>query len=279
MADRARRRGFCGASDKVSVNIHQLHFGEEPVLSGTRGSGAIFFAHCNLRCVFCQNFEISYYGHGVEVAAERLSEMMLELQSLGAHNINLVTPTHYATQLRDVLLATRSHGLKIPVVWNSNGYEDPEVLKTLEGLVDIYLPDFKYSDPAMGARYSGVDDYPRWVKAAIKEMFRQVGHLRVDDDGVATGGLLIRILALPGDANGVKGVLSWIRDELGAETHISLMGQYYPTHRAGEFPEIDRPVAADEYASALAMLEAFGFENGFIQEVGSSSALTPAFKK
>lgn len=277
--DRNRCPGYCGASEKISVNIQQLHYGEEPVLSGTHGSGTIFFSNCNMRCVFCQNHELSFDGCGQEMNTEKVATLMLELQERGAHNVNLVTPTQYTPQLRMAIMSAKKDGLVIPVVWNSNAYEDPETLRTLEGLVDIYLPDFKYAAPAMALRYSDALDYPVWAKVAIKEMFRQVGHLRVGDNGTAEKGLLIRLLVLPGDINGIEGVLSWIHDELGNQTYLSLMGQYYPVHRACEFPEINRHITPEEYSYALSLLEKYGFENGFIQEVGSTAAHTPKFNK
>lgn len=277
--DRTCRKGYCRASDKISVNIRQLHYGEEPFISGTRGSGTIFFAHCNMRCVFCQNHELSFDGCGQEMDGEKVADLMLELQEQGAHNVNLVTPTQYTPQLRMAIMAAKKSGLVFPVVWNSNAYEDPETLSTLEGLVDIYLPDFKYADPAMSRRYSDAPDYPAWAKTAIKEMFRQVGHLRVGKNGTAEKGLLIRLLVLPGDINAIEGVLSWIHDELGPQTYLSLMGQYYPVHRACEFAEINRHITPEEYDYALSLLEKYGFENGFIQEVGSTAEHTPKFKK
>lgn len=278
-ADRILHPGYCGASDRVSVNIHQLHYGEEPVISGTRGSGTVFFAHCNMRCVFCQNHELSFDGNGKEMEPEKVASLMLELQGAGAHNVNLVTPTQYTPQLRTAIIAARKAGLVIPIVWNSNAYEDPETLKMLEGLVDIYLPDFKYADPEMSLRYSDTPDYPKWAKLSIAEMFRQVGHLRIGDDGIAEKGIMIRLLVLPGDINGIEGVLSWIHDRLGNQTCVSLMGQYYPVHRACEFHEINRHITPEEYEYALSVLEKYGFENGFVQEVGSSSEHTPKFRK
>ncbi len=277
--DRNSQHGYCGASGKISVNLHQPHYGEEPVISGTRGSGTIFFAHCNMRCVFCQNHSISVGGHGEEMNPDKLAQLMCELQERGTHNVNLVTPTHYTPQLREAIMIAKKAGLRIPVVWNSNAYENPETLKTLEGLVDIYLPDFKYSDPKMSLRYSDASGYPRWAKSAIMEMFRQVGHLNVNYEGLAVRGLLIRLLILPGDINGIKNILDWILTELGDQTHISLMGQYYPTHRSCDFSEINRPLTEQEYDFALLHLEKLGFENGFIQEVGSSADQTPAFRK
>jgi putative pyruvate formate lyase activating enzyme len=277
-ADRKRRGGVCKGSWTADVSLHQLHFGEEPVLSGTNGSGTIFFSNCSMRCVYCQNFRISHEGHGTPRSTEELCAMMLELQELGAHNINMVTASHYVFQAAQALRTARERGLRIPLVWNSSAYEKPETLRLLEGLVDIYLPDFRYFDPAAAARYSSVPDYPTWAKRAIIEMFRQTGHLSVTD-GIAARGLIIRILVLPGLTEGVRGILAWIRDRIGPETWVSLMGQYYPAYRAHEFPEINRPVTEEEYRRCLGYLEEFGFENGFVQEVGSDVEYTPAFSE
>jgi putative pyruvate formate lyase activating enzyme len=275
-ADRKRRAGFCKSSWTAEISLHQLHFGEEPVLSGRGGSGTIFFSHCAMRCSYCQNFRISHEGRGTPRSDEELCTMMLELQGLGAHNVNLVTASHYVLQTVRALRMAREHGLEIPVVWNSSAYEKPETLRLLEGLVDIYLPDFRYFDPAVAERYSGAQDYPIWAKRAVIEMFRQTGHLSVTN-GIAVRGLIIRILVLPGLSEGVRRILAWIRDRIGPETWVSLMGQYCPVYRAHQFPEINRSVAEEEYRLCLGYLEEFGFENGFAQEVGSDADCTPAF--
>jgi len=263
----------------MRVSIAQLHHGEEPVLSGVGpgagGSGAIFFAGCALRCVYCQNHEISAGNKGHEIAVDDLTAMMLELQLAGALNINLVTAGHYAPQVREALLLARDHGLRLPVVWNSSGYESVATLRSLEGLVDIYLPDLKYMDAAAAARYSAAPDYPKVATFAIYEMQRQVGRLAVED-GLARRGVLTRLLVLPGDVGRTDLALEWIADTLGPDSWVSLMGQYYPTHRAAEFPEINRAVTPEEYAAARRRMDALGL-NGFVQEVGSSGAYTPDF--
>ncbi|OHD68328.1 MAG: hypothetical protein A2W19_17175 [Spirochaetes bacterium RBG_16_49_21] len=274
--DRTVAAGYCKSSDAVRVSLHQLHFGEEPVLSGTAGSGTIFFSHCAMRCVYCQNYRISHEGRGTVRSAEELCGMMLELQELGAHNVNLVTAGHYVPSLVSSLRMARKQGLEIPVVWNSSAYEKPETLRLLQGLVDIYLPDFRYYDPAAAARYSGAPDYPSWAKKAIMEMYRQVGHLSVID-GMAARGIMIRLLLLPGHAGAVRNTLAWIRDALSAETWVSLMGQYCPVFRAHDFPEIDRQITEQEYRLCRGYLDELGFENGFVQEAGSSADYTPVF--
>ncbi len=275
-ANRLTGTGYCNAGDRAAVNLHRLHFWEEPVLSGQRGSGTIFFSHCAMRCAYCQNHLISQEGRGTLRSAGELCDMMLDLQEAAAHNVNLVTASHYAPQAAAALRAARVRGLRIPVVWNSSAYEKKETLRLLEGLVDIYLPDFRYIDGGTAGRYSLAADYPERAKDAIREMLRQKGHLRIED-GIAVSGLMIRILILPGQAEAAGRALEWIHDALGPETWISLMGQYYPAYRAASFPEIDRPVTPEEYGLCLERLEELGFENGFSQEVGSSGDYTPEF--
>ncbi len=274
--DRTAHLGFCGAANKIKLNTCQLHYGEEPVISGSNGSGTIFFSHCNMRCIFCQNFELSAYGWGDECSIPELVSKMLLLQEKGAHNINLVTPTHYSHLLKDAIADARKKGLLIPIVWNSSGYELAGTLKTLEGLVDIYMPDFKYFDPESSIKYSGTADYPKYAMESMLEMHRQVGYLKLND-GVAMKGLLVRLLVLPGNVNKIEKILEWIHDNLGNETYISLMGQYYPTHQAKKHPEMNRCITQDEYDFALDQLERLGFENGFIQQVGSNKCYTPDF--
>lgn len=278
-ADRHRAPGACGAGEAITVNLHRLHHWEEPPLSGTRGSGTIFFSHCTMRCVYCQNWAISQEGHGTARSVDEVAGLMLELQTLGAHNVNLVTPSHYAPQLAEAIAAARARGLAIPVVWNSNGWELPRTLRLVEGLVDVYLPDFRYAREADAVRYSAAPRYPAVAREAIAEMHRQAGHLVLDEEGIARRGLLVRLLVLPGLGDTLAPVLDWIAAHLGTETHLSLMGQYYPTYRADRFPEINRSLTQEEYDRCLELLEERGFENGFIQDVGSNSAYTPDFHR
>ena len=289
-AIRARAPGFCGAGATMRVALAQLHHGEEPVLSGPPsgpgGSGAIFFCGCALRCVSCQNHEISFCGSdnndtsvGSELSEDDLAALMLELQLSGAHNINLVTPSHHTPQVRRALITARANGLALPVVWNSSAYESVAALQTLEGLVDIYLPDLKHLDARAAARHCAAPDYPRIATHAIMEMHRQVGPLVLDGAGLAVRGLIIRLLVLPGDAGRADLALHWIADTLGPDTAVSLMGQYYPAHRASQHPEIDRCLAPAEYEALRALAEALGFTRGFLQEVGSGPAWTPDFRQ
>lgn len=284
-ADRtAGELGFCGAGRLPRVARATLHHWEEPPISGSRGSGTVFFSDCNLRCVYCQNHPISQGGVGRPVTVERLAEIYLEQQARGAHNLNLVSATHYLPQAASALELAKRQGLSIPVVWNSNGYERPEALALLEGLVDIYLPDFKYSEPQLGRRLSGVSGYPEAAAAAILEMFRQVGEPRFDAGGLAQRGLIVRHLVLPGEPGNTRGVLRWIRENLPLEVYVSLMAQYTPAHlaacpgAASEYGTLARALTPAEYEGAVDHFLELGLENGFAQELDSASlAWTPPF--
>jgi putative pyruvate formate lyase activating enzyme len=280
-AIRATATGYCGAGAHLRVALAQLHHGEEPCLSGfdpERGSGTIFFSGCALRCVYCQNHDISFNNLGHDLSVDDLSAMMLELELAGAHNINLVTAAQFTPHVRQALLQAKANGLTLPIVWNTSAYESVENLRTLEGLVDIYLPDLRYLDAQAAARYSNAPDYPKVATHAIYEMHRQVGGLLLDEtSNLATRGLIIRLLVLPGDIGRVDLALDWIADTLGPDTMVSLMGQYYPAHRAAEYPEINRSVTPEEYAAARARMDELGFTRGFVQDVGSSADATPNF--
>ncbi len=287
--DRKVKLGVCRAPEQFEVSLAQLHHWEEPPISGTRGSGTIFFSHCNLRCRFCQNYEISQAGLGTRsetpgvsvmsraVTPERMLAIMLELEQQGAHNVNLVSPMHYSDQLLPVLERARAK-LRIPIVWNSNGYEKADTLARLEGLVQVYLPDLKYHSDELARSFSSAPDYFRFASAAITEMKRQVGRNRYDEHGIIEKGLIIRHLVLPGHADDSKQILTWIHDDLGARTSISLMAQYYPVHRAADLPGMNRRLSAKEYEEVRRHFEALGFEEGFAQEPSSASRdYTPDF--
>jgi len=261
------KKGICQAGAIPEVSSYNLHFGEEPGISGWRGSGTIFFAHCNLRCVFCQNYPISQLGHGNETDSSELAEMMLELQADNAHNINLVTATHYVPWIIEAVFLAREKGLKIPLVYNSGGYESMEQLRLLDGIIDIYMPDMKYNDNSVAKRLSNAPDYVEVNRAAIKEMRRQVGELVLDDAGIALRGLLIRHLVLPEGLAGTDGIMEFIAKEISRKTAISLMSQYFPAHRAYEFPELSRRINQTEYALAEQAMEKFGLEEGWKQEI------------
>ncbi len=272
--------GFCRSSDLPLVSSYCPHKGEEPPISGTKGAGTIFFTYCNLKCVYCQNYQISQTEEDQSfkaVSIERLSDIMIELQDMGCHNIDLVTPTHFVPQIVAALDIASEKGLSIPIVYNSNGYESIETLKELNGVVDIYLPDLKYSKSLNGEKYSRVKDYPRIARAAIKEMWDQVGPLETDAEGIATKGIIIRHLILPNFIDGPKECLNWISDEISMFADVSLMSQYYPEHEAFNYPELSRTITEKEYKKALNILSNAGLNDGWTQELDSSKTYRPDF--
>jgi putative pyruvate formate lyase activating enzyme len=260
------------------VSSYTAHFGEEPCLSGTGGAGNVFFGNCNLRCVYCQNYQISQTWKEQrrnEVTHERLAEMMLELQDRGCHNIGFVSPTHFAPQMARAILIAAEKGLTLPIVYNTNAYDSAEVLRLLDGIIDVYLPDLKYADSDAGFQYSKVRDYREHARAAIKEMHRQMGDSLVfDENGLLRRGLLLRLLVLPNDIAGIEDSLRWIRDELSPKTAISLMAQYYATNKAGtddRYILLSRRISEGEWYDAVSLLEELGMEEGFMQEYESAS--------
>ena len=274
--------GFCRSGYLPIVSSYCAHYGEEPVISGNRGSGTIFFGNCNLRCIFCQNHQISQpekSRRDKEISFERLADIMIELQSKGCHNINLVSPSHFAAQIVKTLEIAVEKGLKIPLVYNTNSYESLYTLKLLDGIIDIYLPDIKYSDNNNSFNYSRAEDYVRHSKAAILEMKRQVGNLIVDDNDIAIRGLIIRHLVLPNSIAGSKESLEFISREIGRGTFMSIMSQYFPTHRANKSLLLSRPLNEGEYKKVLNWLDMFGLENGWIQEYSSRDYYRPDFHK
>lgn len=259
--------GVCAMPETAVVARAALHFWEEPPISGTRGAGTVFFSGCNLRCVFCQNSSISQDGFGKAVSGSRLREIFHELIARGAHNIDLVTPTHFAHVLRDAL----AEPLSVPVVWNTGGYESVETLKSLEGKVQIYLPDLKYLDRSRARRYSAAPDYPEVATAAIREMFRQTGPCVFDEEGILQRGVLIRHLLLPGGVNEAKAVMDWVASEFPrGSVWFSLMSQYVPLGRAGEYPEIDRRLRKSEIRSAQEYMAALELP-GYTQDIEAAS--------
>jgi len=260
--------GVCGAPLLPKIARAELHFWEEPAISGTNGSGTIFFSGCPLKCVFCQNQPISRGGVGQVVSVERLAELMRELEQKGAHNINFVTPTHYTHAIREALTIYRP---AIPIVYNCGGYESVEALKELEGLVDIYLPDLKYSDDALAQSFSKAGDYFATATAAICEMFRQTGKAEFDENGMMTRGTVVRHLILPGYVKNTIGVLKWLRDHL-PEVTISVMAQYFPIGKFPEHPELERPITAREHERVLSFLEKNGMTDGWVQDRESADA-------
>lgn len=274
--------GICTSGYLPIVSSYTPHFGEEPVLSGTRGAGNIFFGNCNLKCIFCQNFEISQnYKTEIQhqVSHDRLAEIMLELQKKDCHNIGLVSPTHFsATILKSIYLAAKQ-GLHLPIIYNTNGYDSVEMLKLYDGIVDIYLPDFKYGNSEYAKNYSLVDNYFERAKEAIKEMYRQVGDELVYKDNVVVRGLIIRHLVLPNDLSDSEKVFKFIAEELSPKVHISLMSQYYPTNKAYKDVLINRPLRNSEYEKALELLDKYGLHNGWIQEMESAENYLPNFNQ
>lgn len=267
------------------VSSYTKHFGEEPAIVGTKGAGLIFFGNCNLRCVYCQNYQISQAHKEQiknEVTHERLADMMLELQTRGCHNINFVSPTHFAPQLARAVLNAAGLGLRLPIVYNTNAYDSVEVLRLLDRVVDIYLPDLKYADSAEGYAYSKVPNYTEHARAALKEMYRQTGdELVFGDDRTLRRGLVVRLLVLPNDLAGIRESLEWIRDELSPRVAVSLMAQYYATNKAGtdeRYTLLSRRVSESEWLRAVSLLDELGMEEGWMQEYdGASHYYRPDF--
>ncbi len=239
------------------------HFGEEPPLVGYHGSGTIFLTHCNLRCIFCQNYDISHLGKGERITPFDMARAMVRLQEMGCHNINFVTPTHYAPQIVVSVAEAIGMGLRLPLVYNCSGYESTEVIQLLDGIVDIYMPDVKFMDEKYSARYSNAPDYPEVVKKTLKEMHRQVGDLTVNSKGIAERGLLIRHLVMPGGVASSKYVLKFISEELSIHSYVNIMEQYRPAYRAHEYPEIGRRISREEYLEAVALARSFRLYRGF----------------
>ncbi len=266
--DREQKTGVCGAPEKYKLARAALHFWEEPCISGENGSGTVFFSGCSLKCVFCQNFEISRNAFGKEISEERLIEIFKELEAQGAHNINLVNPTHYSHQLSQTL---KKYKPSVPVVWNTGGYDSVESLKKIDGLVDIYLADIKYVSGSVSKKYSGAENYFSVASEAVLEMQRQVGGNVFDENGIMQKGLIIRHLVLPGNVSQAMRVMDWIKANLPANTVLSLMSQYTPCGKASEYPTINRKLSVREYDMVLDYAKKLGFENAFIQEIDSSS--------
>ena len=264
------KTGFCGvAGPGVFLARAALHFWEEPCISGTRGSGTVFFSGCNLRCVYCQNHEISTMVTGKRVSVGRLTEIFLGLEEKGAHNLNLVTPTHYAREIHEALREARRQGLSLPIVWNTSGYEDPETLRRLEGDVDVYLTDFKYMDKDLAARFSKAPDYPSIAKAALREMVRQKPHLRTDEEGMLREGVIVRHLLLPGHTRNAKDVVRYVYTTYGDQVLLSLMNQYTPVREIPDAPELNRRPTRREYEKLISFAIDLGVTNALIQEGGT----------
>lgn len=261
-------QGFCSTGINAKVYSFMPHHGEEPPISGQNGSGAVFFSNCNMNCVYCQNFEFSQSGKGKDLNVQGLADIMLKLQEDGCHNINLITPTHVVPQIIEALLAAAKKGLNIPICYNTSGYELPETIRLLEGIVDIYLADMRYSADEEAVRYSAAPGYSYYNKESVKEMYCQVGNAKINNDGILESGLIIRHLVLPNSIAGTGKTMEFISRELSDEVYVSLMSQYLPCYKAGSIKEICRRVTLDEYEQAKNDMERFGLYNGWVQDSG-----------
>lgn len=271
--DRSLKTGVCGVSDTLKIARAALHFWEEPCISGTKGSGTVFFSGCNMKCVFCQNYEISTGCFGKEITTARLREIYNELIEQGAHNINLVTPTHYAEKILESL----ENPISVPVVYNSSGYDSVDTLKKFEGKVQIYLPDMKYASSSLAKKYSLAPDYPERAKEAIREMFRQTGEAVFDDDGIMKKGVIIRHLMLPDETDNTLDVIDWVSDEFGDKVVFSLMSQFTPNKNC-DIPALQKTVSEEEYNKAVDYMYLCGIENAYVQDFSSAKKeFTPPF--
>ena len=260
--------GRCKSTDKVKIALYSTHEFEEPCISGINGSGTVFFSNCNLNCIFCQNYEISQLGRGKEISTNELADIFLKQQEKNVENINLVTPTSYVLQIIEAIQIAKKHGFKLPIVYNTNAYENIETIKLLDGYVDIYLPDLKYVENDLAKKYSKIDNYFEIATEAIKEMYRQVGYPILNSDGIMQRGIMIRHLVLPTYIENSKKVLDWIKNNLPKEVYVSVMAQYFPTYMAKKDKRINRKLTKYEWNKILDYIEVLGIENGFVQELG-----------
>ena len=259
--------GYCKTALNFNIASYTLHNGEEPPISGINGSGTIFFSNCNLSCVFCQNYPISQLGNGKPCSIEKLADIMLELENNGAHNINLVTPSHLVAQISSAIIKAKLKGLKIPILYNTNGYDSVKTLKALDGLIDIYLPDAKYSVNANSKKYSNVSNYWQVNKKALLEMYRQVGKLKINKMGIATKGIIIRHLLLPNNIAGTTEVIKFIAQKISKNTFVSLMSQYHPAYNSFKFKDLSEKITVKEYNTAKKYLELYDIKNGWVQDL------------
>ena len=261
--------GRCGCGDKIKVAKYQLHYFEEPCISGKSGSGTVFFSNCNFKCIFCQNYKISQEGKGNEVTIEELANIFLKLQQEGANNINLVTPTMYAYQIIEAIKLARMNGLNLPIIYNSNGYENVVTLRDLRGYVDVYLPDLKYYADELAIKYSKAPNYFKIATNAILEMINQVGLPEFDENGMIKKGVIIRHLVLPGHIQNSKHILKWLKENVEGNAYVSVMAQYFPTYKAKEDEYLNRKLTRKEYSEIALYLYLLDIQNGYMQELGN----------
>lgn len=266
--DRKEQKGRCRATDKVKIALASLHFYEEPCISGQNGSGTVFFSHCNLSCVYCQNYKISQQDFGKEVSIKQLAKIFLSQQQKGANNINLVTPTIYVSEIIEAIKIAKEQGLNIPIIYNSSGYENVETIKKLNGYIDVYLPDFKYMFNELGEKYSKVKNYPEIAQEALIEMYKQVGNVSLDKKGLIQKGVIIRHLILPGHIENTKEVLKWIKETFNDNVFLSLMAQYFPTNKVSKYSNLNRKLTKEEYNEVEEYLYDLDIQNGYIQDLG-----------
>ena len=260
--------GRCRSTDKLKIALYSLHYYEEPCISGTDGSGTVFFSNCNLRCIYCQNYKISQEGKGYEISIEELADIFLKQQDAGANNINLVTPTMYVYHIIEAIKIAKNKGLKLPIVYNTNGYENVETIQELKGYVDVYLPDLKYYYDDLAIKYSGAKDYFKIATAAILEMIKQVGEPELDENGLIKKGTIIRHLVLPGHIQNSKHILKWLKDNVDKKAYISVMAQYFPTYKAKEDKYLNRKLTNKEYNEIENYLYTLNLQNGYVQDLG-----------
>ena len=260
--------GRCRCDDKIKIALVSTHNYEEPCISKIHGSGTVFFSNCNLNCMYCQNYEISQLGRGKNITIQELADIFIKQQSKGVNNINLVTPTMYAYQIIEAIKIARKNGLKIPIIYNTNGYENVETIKALEGYIDVYLPDLKYYSNEMSRKYSKVDNYFEYATKAIKEMYKQVGTAKFNEDGIIQKGVIIRHLVLPNHLQNSKHILKWIKENMPEDIYVSVMAQYFPTYKAKEDKYINRKINNKEYKEIENFLYTLNLTNGYIQELG-----------
>ena len=260
--------GRCKCKDKVKIALASVHYYEEPCISGENGSGTIFFSGCNLNCKFCQNYEISQLGKGIEITIEELSDIFIKQQNKGVNNINLVTPTMYVYQIIEAIKRARKKGLDIPIIYNSNGYENIETIKKLNGYIDVYLPDLKYYDDEIAYKYSGINNYFENAKSAILEMQKQVGGPKLNENGIIQKVLIIRHLVLPNNIENSEKILRWIKSNINEEVYISIMAQYFPSYKAKQMNDINRKLSEEEYAKIEDLVYELDIKNGYMQELG-----------